>query len=187
MGNVRHDSWLLRAAEPRPLYAFSGNTVEDETVIAWEYLPGQYDQRADSSRQCLLLLREDLSRSVKTEAKTPLVHCAKMLILKGNLSAEDIKKIENYVINPVDSRLASREIPETLVMKTKDPDDIEILDGFIALNEKDLEALRLGMGLAMDFADIKFLQDYFKKRKTNRQTEVRVFNILRRITGTPLF
>ncbi|QTQ12763.1 phosphoribosylformylglycinamidine synthase [Treponema parvum] len=166
-------------SEPQSdLYTFSEITVEkDETVIAWEYLPGQYDQRADSSRQCLLLLREDLSRSVRTEENPPLVYCAKMLILKGNLSAEDIKKIENYVINPVDSRLASHEIPETLVMKTKDPEDIEVLDGFISLDERALETLRLDMGLAMDFADIKFLQDYFKKENRNpTETEVRVLD-----------
>ena len=85
---------------------------DDETVIIWEYLPGQYDQRADSAQQCLLLLREGLSKTTQVGSKPPIVRCAKMLILSGKVSAEDVKKIENYVINPVDSRLADEQIPE---------------------------------------------------------------------------
>ncbi len=143
--------------------------AKNETVIIWEYLPGQYDQRSDSAQQCLLLLREGMAKTAKVGTGTPLVRCAKMLILSGTVSTDDIKKIENFVINPVDSRLASSKIHETLVMKTQ--------AGFISFNEKDLESYRSKMGLAMDFADIKFLQDYFKNENRDpTETEIRVLD-----------
>lgn len=150
---------------------------DDETVIIWEYLPGQYDQRADSAQQCLLLLREGLSKTTQVGSKPPIVRCAKMLILSGKVSAEDVKKIENYVINPVDSRLADVQIPETLEMKVAEPGDIPVVEGFISFDAEALDAYRKKMGLAMDFADIKFLQDYFKKEQRNpTEAEVRVLD-----------
>jgi phosphoribosylformylglycinamidine synthase len=150
---------------------------EGSTQIIWEYLPGQYDQRADSAEQCLSLLREGMSRSTKVGSEPPRVRCAKIVILNGTVSADDVKKIEGYLINPVDSRLTDASKPETLEMKSAVPADIPTVEGFIKLNKKDLEAYRNELGLAMDFADIKFLQDYFKSIKRDPTiTEIRVLD-----------
>ncbi len=148
-----------------------------ETEIIWEYLPGQYDQRADSAQQCLFLLRESLKNSAKVGTKPPIVRCAKVVILTGDVSTDDLEKIRKYLINPVDSRLTDDKIPETLEMKSAEPGDIPVVEGFVKFGKKDLEAYRVKMGLAMDFADIKFLQDYFKKIKRNpTETEIRVLD-----------
>src|SRR5574344_2468878 len=150
---------------------------EGSTQIIWEYLPGQYDQRADSAEQCLSLLREGMSRSTKVGSEPPRVRCAKIVILNGTVSADDVKKIEGYLINPVDSRLTDASKPETLEMKSAVPADIPTVEGFIKLNKKDLEAYRNELGLAMDFADIKFLQDYCKSVKRDpTETEIRVLD-----------
>ena len=151
--------------------------ANNETVIIWEYLPGQYDQRADSAEQCLSLLRASMASSVEVETLPPKVRCAKMVILKGSVSAADVKKIEEYLINPVDSRLADDKKPETLEIKTEVPGDIPVVDGFIAMDDSTLEEYRNKMGLAMDHADIKFLQDYFKKENRDpTETEIRVLD-----------
>ena len=151
--------------------------ANNETVIIWEYLPGQYDQRADSAEQCLSLLRASMASSVEVGTLPPKVRCAKMVILKGSLSAADVKKIEEYLINPVDSRLADDKKPETLEIKTEVPGDIPVVDGFIAMDDSTLEEYRNKMGLAMDHADIKFLQDYFKKENRDpTETEIRVLD-----------
>ena len=89
--------------------------VEGKQII-WEFLPGQYDQRADSAEQCIGLLRAGL-KNVKTNSEAPVVRCAKIVVLAGNPSDDDIKKIQNYLVNPVDSRLTDAEKPETLKMK----------------------------------------------------------------------
>ena len=151
--------------------------ANNETVIIWEYLPGQYDQRADSAEQCLSLLRASMASSVEVGTLPPKVRCAKMVILKGSVSAADVKKIEEYLINPVDSRLADDKKPETLEIKTEVPGDIPVVDGFIAMDDSALEEYRNKMGLAMDHADIKFLQDYFKKENRDpTETEIRVLD-----------
>ena len=147
------------------------------TQIIWEYLPGQYDQRADSAEQCLTLLREGLKNSAQVGTEPPRVRCAKIVLLSGNVAAADVEKIQHYLINPVDSRLTDSTKPETLQMKTHTPADIEIVTGFIALSDSDLESYRQKLGLAMDFADIKWMQSYFKK--INRDptiTEIRVLD-----------
>lgn len=151
--------------------------ANNETVIIWEYLPGQYDQRADSAEQCLSLLRASMASSVEVGTLPPKVRCAKMVILKGSVSAADVKKIEEYLINPVDSRLADDKKPETLEIKTEVPGDIPVVDSFIAMDDSTLEEYRNKMGLAMDHADIKFLQDYFKKENRDpTETEIRVLD-----------
>ena len=151
--------------------------ANNETVIIWEYLPGQYDQRADSAEQCLSLLRASMASSVEVGTLPPKVRCAKMVILKGSVSAADVKKIEEYLINPVDSRLADDKKPETLEIKTEVPGDIPVVDGFIAMDDSTLEEYRNKMGLAMDHADIKFLQGYFKKENRDpTETEIRVLD-----------
>ena len=151
---------------------------ENDTVIVWEYLPGQYDQRADSAEQCLSLLRAELSSTCKVGTEPPVVRCAKMVILSGKPTCDDIKKIENYLINPVDSRLTDdKNIPETLKIKSENPGDIPVVEGFIKWSESELESYRLKMGLAMDLLDIKFLQDYFKSENRDpTETEIRVLD-----------
>ena len=151
---------------------------ENDTVIVWEYLPGQYDQRADSAEQCLSLLRAELSSTCKVGTEPPAVRCAKMVILSGKPTCDDIKKIENYLINPVDSRLTDdKTIPETLKIKSENPGDIPVVEGFINWAEPELESYRQKMGLAMDLLDIKFLQDYFKSENRDpTETEIRVLD-----------
>ena len=151
---------------------------ENDTVIVWEYLPGQYDQRADSAEQCLSLLRAELSSTCKVGTEPPAVRCAKIVILSGKPTCDDIKKIENYLINPVDSRLTDdKTIPETLKIKSENPGDIPVVEGFIKWAEPELESYRQKMGLAMDLLDIKFLQDYFKSENRDpTETEIRVLD-----------
>ncbi len=149
----------------------------DETVIVWEYLPGQYDQRADSAEQCLSLLRESMKNTAKVGTEPPRVRCAKMVILSGNVSADDAAKIQKYLINPVDSRLTDSTVPETLAINAADPEAVPTVEGFIKLNSKELDAYRGKMGLAMDLADIEFLQKYFKKiNRDPTETEIRVLD-----------
>lgn len=154
----------------------------DETPIIWEYLPGQYDQRADSAEQCLSLLRAGLEEEEKEEkeekeGEKPIVRCAKIVLLKGKITADDKKKIEHYLINAVDSRLTDDNIKDTLVPKAQVPTDIEIVKGLITKSDKELLRIRESMGLAMDGADLRFLQDYFKgKGRDPTETEVRVLD-----------
>ena len=164
-------------SEPQSDFVFYEQIAPHEgREIIWEFLPGQYDQRADSAEQCLSLLRAGL-KGVKTLSEPPAVRCAKMVILEGNVSDDDVSKIQNYLINPVDSRLASGSKPETLRMRLEEPDDIPVVYGFISMDDDALESYRKKMGLAMDFADIKFLQDYFKgEGRDPVETEIRVLD-----------
>ena len=153
------------------------DVAEGETVIVWEYLPGQYDQRADSAEQCLSLLRAGMAATCKVGTEAPRVRCARIVILSGNVSADDVAKIQNYLINPVDSRLTDDSVPETLEIKGEEPGDIPVVTGFIGWNDSELEAYRGKMGLAMDLADIKFLQEYFVGEKRDpTETEIRVLD-----------
>ena len=152
-------------------------TADDETVIVWEYLPGQYDQRADSAQQCLSLLRESLKNSAKVGNLPPLVRCAKMVILSGKASADEIQKIQHYLINPVDSRLTDSKIPETLEIKSAEPGDVPVVEGFNKFGKKELNEYLSKMGLAMDLPDIQFLQKYFKSiDRDPTETEIRVLD-----------
>ena len=164
-------------SEPQSDFVFTEKLPEHSgKEIIWEFLPGQYDQRADSAEQCLSLLRAGL-KDVKTLTAAPLVRCAKVVILEGDVSDEEIKKIQNYLINPVDSRLTDDTKPETLKMHSEEPADIPVVDGFIKMDDQALEAYRNKMGLAMDFTDIKFLQDYFKgEGRDPVETEIRVLD-----------
>ncbi len=146
---------------------------EADTVIIWEYLPGQYDQRSDSAEQCISLLTSALSQN----KEKPAVRCAKMVILSGNVSPADAEKIQKYLINPVDSRLASPEIPATLKMQITQPGDIPVFEGFNKLDAAGLEQMRQNMGLAMDSADIAFAQKYFiSEGRDPSETEIRVLD-----------
>ena len=137
------------------------------TLLAVEALPGQFDQRADSCAQCIQLM---------AGVDRPLVNHAKVYVLEGNLSAAQLEKIRGYVINPVESREASMEKPETLVREHAVPPMVAKLEGFTALDEAGLTELLEKLGLAMDLDDLKFLQTYFRddEKRDPTITEVRL-------------
>lgn len=139
------------------------------TLIASEYLPGQYDQRADSSIQCIQILLDDMNTIVKT---------AKVYLLEGDVSEEDIKKIEAYLINPIDSRQASHKIPSSLIDEVEEPKDIEIIHNFTKLNRTNLDKFRLEMGFSMSFDDLYLVQDYFlnDEKRDPTITELKVID-----------
>ncbi len=145
----------------------------DETVLAIEYLPGQYDQRADSATQCLALLAhsDDAPESGVT------VRCARVFVFKGALSDDDLKRARDYLVNPVDSRVAPAEKPESLEMRVSDPAPVPTVTGFVSMDEGALSAYRARAGLAMDDADIRFLQAWFRKEgRDPTETEIRVLD-----------
>ena len=133
-----------------------------------EYLPGQYDQRADSTEQCIRIV---------INQSDPLVRTAKIYTLIGELTDKDKKKIEDYVINPVDSRKSTQQKPDALEIKTVIPDKVEILNGFIQLDEASLNTFHLEHQLAMSVEDLFLCQKYFKKEKRNPTiTEIKVID-----------
>ncbi len=130
------------------------DTLEAEgTVFAVEYLPGQFDQRADSAAQCIQII---------SQGERPLVRSAKVYVLNGDLSADEVTAIKKYVINPVESREASFDLPDTLKIDYAIPTTVETLTGFNALDTAGLDAFRSSHGLAMDLDDIAFCQNYFR-------------------------
>ena len=136
-------------------------------IFAVEPLPGQFDQRADSAAQCVQLL---------SQGERPTVRTAKVYVLYGTLTAEDVAAVKGYVINSVESREASLELPETLRQETAVPADVAVLTGFTALDAAGLTALGERMGLAMDGDDLAFLQTWFRdtERRDPTVTELRV-------------
>ncbi|MCR5747980.1 MAG: phosphoribosylformylglycinamidine synthase [Lachnospiraceae bacterium] len=140
-----------------------------DTVLCVEALPGQFDQRADSAEQCIRFLN-DASKCV---IRTAEVYC-----ISGKLSAADKKKIEAYVINPVDSRAVSLDKPETLIAKYDEPADVGHFEDFCKMKEDKLEALYSSLGLAMTFKDFKHIQNYFNKeeKRDPSVTEIRVLD-----------
>ncbi len=141
---------------------------EDLKVFAVEYLPGQYDQRADSAAQCIQII---------ACTDRPIVKTAKVYLLKGDLSEEDLNRIKKYVINPVECREASLEKPETIASEFEIPTEVAVLDGFIDLDEKGLASFLKEYGLAMDEGDLKFCQDYFVKEGRNPTiTEIKMLD-----------
>ncbi|MGB1260185.1 MAG: phosphoribosylformylglycinamidine synthase, partial [Akkermansiaceae bacterium] len=135
--------------------------ADDETAYAVEYLPGQYDQRADSAVQCIQIL---------FQGKTPLVASAHIIILKGSISADELAAVKNYTINAVDSREASMDLPTTLETPTDTPDDVEVLEGFITDSADALTARRNALGLAMSPQDLVFTQSYFRDEEGRNPT-----------------
>ena len=139
-----------------------------ELVFAVEFLPGQFDQRADSASECIQLI---------SQGERPTVRSAKVYLLEGELAAEDIDAIKRYVVNPVEARLASLELPATLATATPDPEPVEVIDGFRELDEAGLAAFIAERGLAMDEADIAFCQQYFRDEDRDPTiTEIRVID-----------
>ena len=134
-----------------------------------EYLPGQYDQRADSAAQCVQLL---------TQGERPQVVTAKVIAVSGNISDTDFEKIKDYLINPVESRLASFEKPESLDMKANVPDNVAVIKGFTVWNDEEMEKYYSSMGFAMTLSDLKFCRDYFRdeEHRDPTVTELRVID-----------
>ena len=155
----------------------NADTVYDEKisigdefkVFAMEYLPGQYDQRADSAAQCVQLL---------TQGERPQVVTAKVIAVSGNISDTDFEKIKDYLINPVESRLASFEKPESLDMKANVPDNVAVIKGFTVWNDEEMEKYYSSMGFAMTLSDLKFCRDYFRdeEHRDPTVTELRVID-----------
>ncbi len=141
----------------------------NEYVFAVEYLPGQFDQRADSCAQCISLL---------TAGKRPTIKSARIYIVSGNLTDEELKQIKSYMINPVESREATLDCFDTLDIKYDIPTAVDTVEGFIYSTEDDLKAMLSELGLAMDLDDIKFCQDYFKniEKRNPTITEIRMID-----------
>lgn len=138
-------------------------------VFSVEFLPGQFDQRADSAEQCMKLLKED---------EMPVIRTATTYVISGEVSAEQLEAIKNFCINPVDSREAGEEKPVTLVQEFDEPEDVKIFDGFKDMPEAELKALYDSLGLAMTFKDFLHIQNYYKTQE-NRDpsvTEIRVLD-----------
>ena len=138
-----------------------------DTVFAVEPLPGQYDQRADSAAQCIQII---------SQGDRPTVHTAKVYVLSGALTEDEITAIKKHVINAVESREAALELPETLTAQYAVPETVATVEGFIGMDEAGLAALLDQLGLAMDVDDLKFLQNYFRdeEKRDPTITEIRV-------------
>ena len=137
-------------------------------VFAVEYLPGQFDQRADSAAQCIQII---------SQGERPIIRSAKVYALYGALSEADINDIKKYVINPVEAREAVLSKPETLKTNYDIPETVKTLEGFISLTRPELEQFVTDYGLAMDVDDIAFCQDYFKKEDRDPTiTEIRMID-----------
>lgn len=142
--------------------------LEGACVFAVEYLPGQFDQRADSAAQCIQII---------LQGERPLIRTAKVYALYGDLSDSDIAEIKKYVINPVEAREASLDKPQTLHIKYDIPTEVKTLDGFTKLDREGLEAFVNEYSLAMDADDIAFCQDYFKSENRDPTiTEIRMID-----------
>ena len=141
---------------------------EGETVFATEYLPGQFDQRADSAAQCIQII---------SQGERPIIRTARVYLLGGDLSEGDLAQIKKYVINPVEAREATLELPETLTVQYEIPSEVATLEGFLVLDRAGLERFVRDYGLAMDADDIAFCQDYFKTEgRDPTVTEIRMID-----------
>ncbi|MCM1393669.1 MAG: phosphoribosylformylglycinamidine synthase, partial [[Eubacterium] siraeum] len=155
-------------SEPQLDIATNSIDVEGAIVFAVEYLPGQFDQRADSASQCIQII---------SQGERPLVRTAKVYALYGDLSDAQIAEIKKYVINPVEAREASLEKPSTLHVEYQIPTEVATLDGFISLDRDGLAEFIKHYGLAMDIDDIAFCQQYFKsEHREPTITEIRMID-----------
>ncbi len=142
---------------------------KNDRVFAVEYLPGQFDQRADSCSQCIQIL---------TQGDRPIVKTAKIYVLSGNISDAEFESIKKYVINPVECREASFEMPETLEDKHEMPESVPVLEGFINMTRPDYKAFITKYALAMDEDDVDFCVSYFRdeEKRDPTQTELRLID-----------
>lgn len=141
----------------------------ESKIFSVEFLPGQFDQRADSAVQCVKFLNEDENPEIKT---------ATTYVLVGDITEEQFEQIKSYCINPVDSRETGLEKPETLVTEFEEPADVIIFDGFKDMDDAPLKELYDSLGLAMTFKDFKHIQNYFKSEEDRdpSMTEIRVLD-----------
>lgn len=142
---------------------------DTEQVFSVEYLPGQFDQRADSAEQCVKLLNEE---------EEPIIRSATTYVIAGGLTEQELDRIKTHCINPVDSREAGLKKPETLAAVFEEPEDVKILDGFQDMEEAPLQELYNSLGLAMTLKDFLHIQNYFKKEEHRNpsMTEIRVLD-----------
>ena len=142
---------------------------EGDTIFSVEFLPGQFDQRADSAEQCVKLLNEE---------ENPVIRSATTYVISGTLTAEQIEGIKSLCINPVDSRENNNAKPETLVTVFEQPEDVKIFDGFCGYGEAELKELYDSLNLAMTFKDFEHIHNYFKneEKRDPSVTEIRVLD-----------
>lgn len=142
---------------------------QDDTMFSVEYLPGQFDQRADSAEQCVKLLNE---------TEEPVIRSATTYIISGELTREELQVIQHHCVNPVDSRLADLDVPQTLKQVFEEPEDVKIFDGFQDMPEEELRKLYDSLGLAMTFKDFLHIQNYFhnEEHRDPSMTEIRVLD-----------
>ena len=142
---------------------------EEDRIFSVEYLPGQFDQRADSAEQCVQFIKED---------EKPVIRTATTYVIEGNVTEEEFTAIKSHCINPVDSREAGLEKPDTLVAAFEEPEDVKILGGFQDMPEPELNTLYDSFGLAMTFRDFQHIQNYFKgeEHRDPSMTEIRVLD-----------
>lgn len=143
--------------------------TEGDRVFSVEYLPGQFDQRADSAEQCVQFIKED---------EKPVIRTATTYVIEGDITDEEFSAIKSHCINPVDSRETGLEKPDTLVTVFEEPADVKILEGFTDMPEAELKALYDSLGLAMTFRDFLHIQNYFKgeEKRDPSMTEIRVLD-----------
>lgn len=151
------------------LYKEDFPKTDTDRVFSVEYLPGQYDQRADSAGQCIQFIKED---------EMPVVQTATTYVIEGQVTEEEFTAIKNHCINPVDSRETGMEKPDTLVTVFDEPEDVKIFEGFKDMPEEELKALYDSLGLAMTFKDFLHIQNYYKgeENRDPSMTEIRVLD-----------
>ena len=151
------------------LYREEYPASEEDRSFSVEFLPGQFDQRADSAEQCIRFIKED---------ESPVIRTATTYVIEGNISDEEFEAIRNHCINPVDSREAAEGKPETLVTTFDEPADILVFDGFKEMPEDELKKLYDSLGLAMTFKDFQHIQNYYssEEHRDPTMTEIRVLD-----------
>lgn len=151
------------------LYKEAFPMKEGDRSFSVEYLPGQFDQRADSAEQCVRFIKED---------EVPVIRTATTYVIEGSISDEEFAAVRSHCINPVDSREAQEEKPETLVTVFDEPEDIQVFEGFQDMPEAELNALYRSLGLAMTFKDFLHIQNYYKseEHRDPTMTEIRVLD-----------
>ena len=151
------------------LYEENFPLASDEREFSVEYLPGQFDQRADSAVQCVKLLNKEAE---------PVIQSATTYVVKGQLTDKEFEEIKAYLINPVDSREALRDKPDTIVQTFPEPSDVKIFEGFITMPEDDLRELYSSLNLAMTFKDFLFIRKYFseEEKRNPSVTEIRMLD-----------
>ena len=168
---VYKDALVTVFSEPPVDYVYEEDFGKKagEKVFAVEFLPGQFDQRADSAVQCVKLLKED---------EEPVIRTATVYVIDGDVTDDELARIKSFCINPVDSREADMAKPETLVTVFAEPADVKIFDGFKDMDDDKLSELYKSLGLAMTFKDFKHIQNYFKneEKRDPSMTEIRVLD-----------